>query len=86
MRACVCALGEGLRAGRSLAPCSLVILLDLGMLHLEEVLRWLSDRTHCIPRLLRADASPGSPSKEQVYLGLELGPPASVAWPLSLAQ
>lgn len=51
---CACILGEGVRAGRPLTPCSLVVLLDSGTSDLEEVSSWLSELIHCTPGMWRS--------------------------------
>ena len=63
-------LEEGVRAGRSLAPHLLVILLNT-----KEVSSGLSD----LPRCQGADADPRTPGDEEVNLGPEFGAPISGA-------
>lgn len=45
----MCVLGERVRVRRHLALYYLIVLLDAGVLGLEEVSSWLRDLTHCTP-------------------------------------
>lgn len=85
-------LGEGFRAGRPLAPCSLVVPLDLGTLDLEKASNSLSELINCTLEVPRGKCWPqqgggiprtgiwGSrPGGLASFLGMDL-PPSSVGW------